>query len=155
MIEESAHDFYWNRASTTCQSMPDRLLQCHSSALVQPLAVNAARRFLWTALTLKVRQLFTEAPSHSFIHSSVPLLLPFPCITYLFCDDLILPVCSLFLSIPPSTPSCIPPFPPSSLSLMKSECRLGINSHCRPSIVISLHRTAGETVLTNFPSILP
>lgn len=35
--------------------------------LVQPPALNAVRRFLWTALTLKVRQLFSQALSHSFL----------------------------------------------------------------------------------------
>lgn len=68
--------------------------------LVQPLALNAVRRFLWTALTLKVRQLFSQALSHSFLPScSFSLPFPFPCIPSLFCDDLIPAVSSLSLSL--------------------------------------------------------
>ena len=91
---------------------------------------------------------------YSFLYSSFSQPLPFPCIPSLFCDDLIPAVCSLPLY--PSIDSFLYPHPtPSSLSQMKSECSSSINSHCRPSIVISLHRTAGETVLTNFITILP
>lgn len=109
-IERSSYNLYSSRGSTTCQSMPDRLLQSQSSGLVQPLAFNAVRRFLWTVLSLKVRQLFTEALSNSFM--LILFLYPshFPAshlssimISYQLSLTLSLP---LFLSIALSTSSC-------------------------------------------------
>lgn len=119
------------------------------SGLVQPPASNAARRFLWTALILKVRHLVGEARSYSFIFFVPFSSCPSQFSTSLLCNDLIPAVSfsSLSLSSPPLLPAALRP--------MQPELSLDVNSRCRPCIVISLCRTAGETVLPNLTNILP